>query len=133
MTELTPAQIYVAGDLSDLHGTHRIKAEAILAGLSTSWPAREDPEVWLMALRGGRNIRTIDRRAAQSRNHASQEAGDFRTNSQKDAALFPANDGYEFWVRAEERTKETARIYNALGLPEFHALESFKRYDGMLG
>ena len=56
----------------------------------------------------------------------------FRHESQKDAALFPGHDEREFWVRAEERTKNTARIYNELGLPEFYALEAFRRYDGIL-
>ena len=54
----------------------------------------------------------------------------FRHESQKDAALFPGHDEREFWIRAEVRTRETARRYNALGLPEFNALESFKRYEG---
>ncbi len=56
----------------------------------------------------------------------------FRHESQKDAALFPGADKREFWVRAEERTKHTASIYNQLGLPEFYALEGFVQYRGQL-
>jgi hypothetical protein len=33
-------------------------------------------------------------------------------------------------MRAEDRTKQTAKIYNDLGLPEFFALEGFVRYRG---
>ena len=47
----------------------------------------------------------------------------FKHESQKDKALFPGHDEREFWVRAEERTKKTARIYNDLGLPEYYGLE----------
>jgi glucosamine-6-phosphate deaminase len=56
----------------------------------------------------------------------------FRHESQKDAALFPGSDKREFWIRAEERTKNTAAVYNQLGLPEFYALEGFVRFQGQL-
>ncbi|WP_052304001.1 hypothetical protein [Cellulophaga algicola] len=52
----------------------------------------------------------------------------FKHQSQKDAAMFPGNDDREFWERAEQRNKETARKYNALGLAEYEAMESFVRY-----
>ncbi|MCH7511135.1 MAG: glucosamine-6-phosphate deaminase, partial [Chloroflexi bacterium] len=56
----------------------------------------------------------------------------FKHESQKDSALFPGHDQREFWLRAEERTKNTARTYNALGLPEFFALEGFVRSSDQL-
>jgi glucosamine-6-phosphate deaminase len=52
----------------------------------------------------------------------------FRYQSQKDRAMFPGPyDDREFWQRAEERNITTAKIYDALGLPEYHAMESFVR------
>ena len=37
----------------------------------------------------------------------------------------------EFWQRAEERNRNTARIYDKLGLPEFYALEALVQWhDG---
>ena len=36
----------------------------------------------------------------------------------------------EFWQRAEDRNKGTAKLYDALGLPEFYALEGFVRWKG---
>ena len=48
----------------------------------------------------------------------------FKHETQKDKALFPGHDEREFWVRAEERTKKTARIYNDLGLPEYYGLKA---------
>ena len=54
----------------------------------------------------------------------------FKHESQKDRALFPGHDEREFWVRAEDRTKQTARLYNELGLPEYYALEGFVRWKG---
>lgn len=138
LTELRPGQIYIAGDLSDPHGTHRMCAQAILSALDelSSDPASElaPPEVWLY--RGAwqeYEPHEIDRAVPLSpETMLKKKLAIFRHESQKDAALFPGHDEREFWVRAEERTKETARRYNALGLPEFFALESFKLYDGGL-
>ena len=143
LSDLDPDQIYVAGDLSDPHGTHRMCAQAILAALDETARigAGSDiqesgfaPEVWLY--RGAwqeYEPHEIDRAVPLSPEVLlKKKLAIFKHESQKDAALFPGHDEREFWVRADERTKETARRYNALGLPEFYALESFKRYDGGL-
>ena len=52
----------------------------------------------------------------------------FKHQSQKDTPVFPGDDAREFWVRAEERTAETAQIYDALGLSEYEAIEAFVRW-----
>ena len=52
----------------------------------------------------------------------------FKHQSQKDSALFPGNDDREFWVRAEDRNRSTARKFDQLGLAEYEAMEAFKRY-----
>ena len=52
----------------------------------------------------------------------------FKHQSQKDSAMFPGHDQREFWQRAEQRNRETARRYDALGLAEYEALEGFVRY-----
>ena len=58
----------------------------------------------------------------------------FRHQSQKDRAMFPgASDPREFWQRAEDRNKATAAVYDALGLPEFYALEAFVRWKPSSG
>ena len=53
----------------------------------------------------------------------------FRHQSQKDRAMFPGGaDRREFWQRAEDRNLATARTYDALGLPEYYAMEAFVRW-----
>ena len=52
----------------------------------------------------------------------------FKHESQKDRALFPGPDSREFWQRAEERNRDTAALYDRLGLAEYEAIEVFKRY-----
>lgn len=60
-----------------------------------------------------------------------KKAAIFRHESQKDSALFPGSDRREFWQRAEDRNRNTADLYNQLGLPEYYAMEAFVRWDGV--
>jgi glucosamine-6-phosphate deaminase len=134
LRERRPTQVYLAGDLSDPHGTHRMCAEAILRALEVVRPEGLSPEVWLY--RGAwqeYEPHQIERAVPLSPEiMLRKKLAIFRHESQKDAALFPGHDEREFWVRAEDRTRNTARIYNELGLPEFVALEAFRRFDGRL-
>jgi glucosamine-6-phosphate deaminase len=43
--------------------------------------------------------------------------------------VFLGNDRREFWQRTEDRSRRLAETYNALGLAEYEAIESFKRYS----
>ena len=52
----------------------------------------------------------------------------FYHQSQKDGVMFQGDDTREFWMRAEERNRETANKYNALGLANYAAMEAFVRY-----
>ena len=134
LRQLRPAQIYVAGDLSDPHGTHRMCARAVVRALE--WVAGEGikPEVWLY--RGAwqeYEPHEIERAVPLSPELVERKKqAIFRHESQKDAPLFPGSDKREFWLRAEERSKHTAALYNQLGLPEFYALEAFVHYSGQL-
>ena len=58
-----------------------------------------------------------------------KRAAIFKHESQKDRALFPGPDMREFWQRAEQRNRETARLYDRLGLAEYEAIEGFVRWD----
>ncbi len=134
LRDVKPGQIYVAGDLSDPHGTHRVCAEAILKALELVKPEGNTPEVWLY--RGAwqeYEPHEIERAVPLSPEvMLRKKLAIFKHESQKDKALFPGHDEREFWVRAEERTKKTAGIYNDLGLPEYYGLEGFVRFSGQL-
>jgi len=56
----------------------------------------------------------------------------FKHESQKDRALFPGTDEREFWQRAEDRNRNTARIYDLLGLPEYEGIEAFVKWNGKI-
>ena len=49
----------------------------------------------------------------------------YRHLSQKDIVPFPGSDTREFWQRAEERTQNTAKLYDKLGMAEYQAIEVF--------
>ena len=49
----------------------------------------------------------------------------YRHLSQKDIMPFPGSDPREFWKRAEERTQNTAKLYDQLGMAEYQAIEVF--------
>ena len=132
LRELRPDQIYFAGDLSDPHGTHRVCAQIIIEVLARQDVENYSPEVWLY--RGAwqeYEPHEIERAVPLSPEVVlKKKQAILRHESQKDGAMFMGSDDREFWMRAEDRTKETARIFNALGLPEFFALEGFVRYRG---
>lgn len=134
MKKVNPHQIYVAGDLSDPHGTHRMCASAIIKSLEQIGKEGYRPEVWLY--RGAwqeYEPHEIERSVPLSpETSLRKKMAIFKHESQKDAALFPGSDDREFWIRAEERTRNTAAVFNALGLPEYYAIEGFVLFRGQL-
>ena len=52
----------------------------------------------------------------------------FKHQSQKDRPLFPGADQREFWQRAEDRNRTTAKLYDKLGLPEYEGIEAFVQW-----
>ncbi len=134
LERLKPHQIYAAGDLSDPHGTHRTCLTAILAAcqrvVARQWFA--DCTVWLY--RGAWQEwapHEIEMAVPLSpREVLRKRSAIFKHESQKDRALFPGSDAREFWQRAEERNVATARLYDALGLAEYAAIEGFVLVSG---
>ena len=129
-----PDQIYVAGDLSDPHGTHRVCAQAIFRAYDEIRSAGGvTPEVLLY--RGAwqeYDLHEIEIAVPLSPSDMElKRKAIFMHESQKDEALFPGSDPREFWQRADDRNKGTADKYNRIGLPEFFAMEAFVRWDGV--
>jgi len=122
-----PDLIFVAGDLSDPHGTHRMCKEAVDRALE-GWPGPR-PQVWVY--RGAWEEWTLAEAnvlvpLSQDELRAKIFAI-FKHQSQKDTAPFPgAYDEREFWQRVESRNIETAARADRLGLPEYFAMEAYR-------
>ena len=127
LEEVKPDLIFVAGDLSDPHGTHRMCKEAIDLALreATELPP---PEVWLY--RGAWQEWPIHEATwlvplSQEELRLKIQAI-FKHQSQKDSAPFPGGyDEREFWQRVEARNKGTAAELDRLGLAEYFAMEAY--------
>jgi glucosamine-6-phosphate deaminase len=134
---LRPAQVYVAGEMSDPHGTHRVCAEAVFDAVRQVRAEGLDFEVWLY--RGAWEDwqpHEVERVVPLSPcDLERKKQAIFRHQSQKDRAMFPGGlDRREFWQRAEDRNRHTAQVYDKLGLPEFYALEGLVLWrDGAPG
>lgn len=134
LNSIKPDQIFAAGDLSDPHGTHRVCLQVVYEAIDRLVKEKADwiKDCYLWLYRGAWQEWDIaDMEMAVPigpKDMARKKNAIFKHQSQKDAAMFPGNDEREFWQRAEQRNKETARKYNALGMAEYEAIEGFVRY-----
>jgi len=132
LQKLKPHQIYVAGDLADPHGTHKVCLDAALAAIdelkNENWLA--DCRVWMY--RGAWKEWEIDHiemavplSPEELRNKRNSI---LRHQSQMESAPFMGNDERLFWQRSEDRNRGTADLYAQLGLASYEAIEAFVQY-----
>ena len=70
-------------------------------------------------------------RAAQSRTKSiASGPRSSSTSRRRTGRSFPGPDMREFWKRAEDRNRDTAQLYDKLGLAEYEAIEGFVRWRG---
>ena len=133
LQKVKPHQVFAAGDFADPNGTHLVCFNIILAALkrlskTESWVK----DCWLWMYRGAwQEFDTweIEMAVPLSPHEVIRKRNAiFKHQSQKDRPVFPGDDAREFWVRAEDRTHETARNYDKLGMAEYEAIEAFVRY-----
>ncbi|MCB0495547.1 MAG: glucosamine-6-phosphate deaminase [Cyclobacteriaceae bacterium] len=132
INRIKPHQLFVAGDLSDPHGTHRVCFEAVKKALKKlkkeSWS--KDCRVWMY--RGAwQEWETGEIEMAvpiSPEELLRKRKAIFKHQSQKDGVLFPGDDSREFWQRAEDRNRTTAKAYDKLGMAEYEAMEAFVEY-----
>jgi glucosamine-6-phosphate deaminase len=128
LDEIRPELVFVAGDLSDPHGTHRVCKDAIAWALTEYVAAGgQRPEVWLY--RGAWQEWPVTEATwlvplSQEELRLKIQAI-FKHQSQKDTAPFPGPDEREFWQRVEARNKGTAAELDRLGLAEYFAMEAY--------
>ena len=129
-----PHQIYVAGDLADPHGTHRKCTDAVLAAIDLEKEAGaawlNDCRIWMY--RGAWaewEIENIEMCVPMSPEELrAKRNAILKHQSQMESAPFLGNDERLFWQRSEDRNRNTAKIYDDLGLACYEAMEAFVEY-----
>lgn len=134
LEKIRPHQVFVAGDLADPHGTHKVCLDAILAAVdelkhaNTEW--LDECRFWMY--RGAWQewgIDHIEMAVPISPEELRQKRlSILRHQSQMESAPYLGDDERLFWQRAEERNKATAELYRKLGLASYEAIEAFVEY-----
>ena len=136
LEQIKPHEMFVAGDLADPHGTHRVCLDAVLAALdelrhTSAWDEwLKDCRIWMY--RGAWMEWELD--LIEMAVPMSPEELRFKRNtilkhqSQMESAPFMGNDERLFWQRAEDRNHATAELYARLGLANYEAIEAFVQY-----
>ncbi len=136
LEQIRPHEMFVAGDLADPHGTHRVCLDAVLAALddlkhTSAWDEwLKDCRIWMY--RGAWMEWEVD--LIEMAVPMSPEELRFKRNtilkhqSQMESAPFMGNDERLFWQRAEDRNHATAELYAQLGLANYEAIEAFVQY-----
>lgn len=134
LREVQPHQIFVAGDLADPHGTHRVCTDAVFAAIDLE---KEEGAKWLKECRiwmyrgawaewGIENIEmTVPISPEELR---AKRNSILKHQSQMESAPFLGNDERLFWQRSEDRNRGTAALYDSLGLASYEAMEAFVEY-----
>jgi glucosamine-6-phosphate deaminase len=132
LEKIKPHQIFAAGDFADPHGTHKVCFNIIIQALERLKDSEWIKDCWLWLYRGAwHEFETHEIQMAVPLSPQEVERkrlAIFKHQSQKDRPVFPGDDAREFWVRAEDRTRETAKAYDKLGLAEYEAMEAFVRW-----
>ena len=132
LTEVKPHQMFVAGDLADPHGTHKVCLDAVLAAVDEmkdeEW--MKDCRIWMY--RGAWAEWEMDH--IEMAVPISPEELRYKRNailkhqSQAESAPYLGDDERLFWQRAEDRNRATAEMYKHLGLAAYEAIEAFVQY-----
>ncbi len=132
LQSIKPQQIFAAGDFADPHGTHKVCFNIIIAALDRLKNEDWIKDCWLWLYRGAWHefeTHEIEMAVPLSPQEVERKRyAIFKHQSQKDRPVFPGDDSREFWLRAEDRTRETARAYDRLGMAEYEAMEGFVRW-----
>lgn len=132
LREVKPHQIYAAGDLADPHGTHGVCLDAILRAYNVvdgdDW-FKDCNTWWYRGAWMEWEIEKVDMAVPISPAELSiKRKSIYKHGSQNNGPAFPGDDPREFWQRAEDRNRNTANIYNKLGMAEYEAMEVFAKY-----
>ncbi|WP_109434503.1 MULTISPECIES: glucosamine-6-phosphate deaminase [Aquimarina] len=133
ISKIRPHQIYAAGDLADPHGTHKVCLDAIFEAVKNLKNKDFMKDCWVWLYRGAWqewDVSEIEMAVPLSPHEVNKKTNAILYHqSQKDRVMFQGEDSREFWLRARERNRNTAMLYDQLGLADYEAIEAFKKYN----
>lgn len=129
---IKPHQIFAAGDLADPHGTHKVCIELLFHSLKNLKKLNFMKDCWVWLYRGAWHewdSHEIDMAVPLSPEQVLRKRrAIFYHQSQNNSVMFQGDDEREFWQRVEDRNREIAITYNDLGMADYQAMETFRRY-----
>ena len=132
ITKIKPHQIYAAGDLADPHGTHAVCIKLLFQSLKKLKKEKFMSNCWVWLYRGAWHeweINEIDMAVPLSPQQVLKKRKSiFFHKSQNNSVMFQGEDKREFWERVEERNRDIAKQYRKLGMADYQAMETFRRY-----
>ena len=132
ITKIKPHQIYAAGDLADPHGTHAVCIKLLFQSLKKLKKEKFMSNCWVWLYRGAWHeweINEIDMAVPLSPQQVLKKRKSiFFHKSQNNSVMFQGEDKREFWERVEERNRDIAKQYRKLGMADYEAMETFRRY-----
>lgn len=132
LQSIQPHQIFVAGDLADPHGTHKVCLDSALAAIHELKDEKWMEDCWIWMYRGAWaewEIDHIEMAVPISPEELRRKRNSIlKHQSQMESAPFLGNDERLFWQRTEDRNQATAELYSHLGLASYEAIEAFVEY-----
>jgi len=132
ISKIKPHQIYAAGDLADPHGTHAVCIQLLFKALKKLKKESFMKDCWVWLYRGAWHewdIHEIEMAVPMSPQQVLKKRKSiFFHKSQNNSVMFQGEDKREFWERVEERNRDIAKQYRKLGMADYQAMETFRRY-----
>lgn len=129
---IKPHQIFAAGDLADPHGTHKVCIELLFDSLKKLKKLDFMKDCWVWLYRGAWHeweSYEVDMAVPLSPEQVlKKRRAIFYHQSQNNNVMFQGDDEREFWQRVEQRNRDSAIRYNELGMADYQAMETFRRY-----
>ncbi len=134
LREIRPHQIYATGTVADPNSVAAVSFEALHQAIETVgtkdwwknchvWLYRSDNRAW--------PLHEIDMAVPLSPAEMARKVeAIYQHQSQRSQTPVSGGAGAESWQQAEHLNRSTAVVYDSLGLAEYEAIETFRRWHG---
>ena len=133
LQKIKPHQIFLSADFVNPQGTKRFCYDIILSALNQLKGEKWTKDCWLWMYRGAEQewqINETQMNVPLSPDEAlKKKQAILKHYSRKDGSYFTGDDNRDIWKKTEDKNKNTAATLNILGLPEYEAVECFKKLN----